>query len=917
MAGVVSREAELVAIAEFLSSAAEGPRALMVEGEAGIGKTTLWRTAVEHARERGVRVLSARPNAAESLMAYASLADLLAGVEATAWASLPDPQRIALDGALLRTTADEVLPGRRAVAAGFLAVVEDLTAASPVLIAIDDLQWLDSSTAEAIAFATRRLSGPVGVLATVRTGDSAIPARTLQLPNPDAAQRITVPPLSLGALRTLISDRLGRPLPRRTMVRIQETSAGNPFYALELARAIDDTSPERPALPTTLAALVNARIAGLAPDVQEMLLAAACLAAPTVELAAGAVDADRPRLDAMLGAAEANGIIAIDGHWLRFTHPLLAYGVYAEASPARRRAMHARLADLVGQPEPRARHLALAATHGDARTLESLDGAAEIARLRGAPAAAGELLDLAIKLGGDTPQRRIQLAACWFNSGDGARARIELEAVTDSAAPRELRAEASNLLAVISQLEGSLPDAAEELASALDDAGENLALRAQILTSLSWVQIHTGQLAPAECSIDDAVADAEQLRQSDLLSQALGMHVVVHLLLGHGLDDQTLCRALELEPPNPTVTVMFRAAVHRAMVLSWTGQLDAARAAFAAIRQSCIERGEESELVFVSVNSVFNEIWRADFTSAALIAEDTAERALDLEGPLPLAAALTARAMVAAYAGREDDARRDVGKAIGPISDYGSQILFAWTMRVVGFLEVSLGNYPAAITALEPLLERIYSAPHATEIFVARFLPDAVEAMIHVGRLDDAEPLTDMLESNGRRLDRPWMLALGARCRAMLLAARADLDEATDAAQQAMAEHDRLPMPFERARTRLLLGQLQRRQRHKQAAAESLAEALREFENLGTPLWADRVRDELGRAYAGTHRSTGLTPSERRVAELAASGMTNRDVAAALFISPRTVETNLARIYRKLGIRSRAELGQRMSRADD
>jgi predicted ATPase len=146
VAGIVSREAELAAIAEFLDAAAEAPHALIVQGEAGVGKTTLWMTAVEQARERGVRVLSARASAAESLMAYGSLADLFTGIEPTAWEGLPDPQRIALDGALLRTTAGEALPSQRAVAAGFLAVVEDLAAASPVLIAIDDLQWLDSSS---------------------------------------------------------------------------------------------------------------------------------------------------------------------------------------------------------------------------------------------------------------------------------------------------------------------------------------------------------------------------------------------------------------------------------------------------------------------------------------------------------------------------------------------------------------------------------------------------------------------------------------------------------------------------------------------------------------------------------------------------------------------------------------------------
>ena len=206
--------------------------------------------------------------------------------------------------------------------------------------------------------------------------------------------------------------------------------------------------------------------------------------------------------------------------------------------------------------------------------------------------------------------------------------------------------------------------------------------------------------------------------------------------------------------------------------------------------------------------------------------------------------------------------------------------------------------------------------PNGTEIFVAPFLPDAAEALIQLGRSADAESLIDRLDRNGRRLDRPWMLATGARCRAMLLAASGDIDGASHAAQQAMVHHERLSMPFEAARTQLLMGQLQRRLRQKDAASTTLGEALDTFENLGTPLWADRARAELARVTVGPRPTAGLTPSEQRVAELAGAGMTNRDVVAALFISPRTVAANLTRIYRKLDIHSRAELGRHIGQPD-
>ena len=170
--------------------------------------------------------------------------------------------------------------------------------------------------------------------------------------------------------------------------------------------------------------------------------------------------------------------------------------------------------------------------------------------------------------------------------------------------------------------------------------------------------------------------------------------------------------------------------------------------------------------------------------------------------------------------------------------------------------------------------------------------------------------MIEALEQHGRRLERAWMIAVGARCRSMMLAAEGDVAAATRMAERAMAAHQSLPMPFERARTQLLLGQLQRRQRQRDAATATLTEALAAFEEMNTVLWVDRARNELARTPVSAARTTLLTPSEERVAELAASGLTNRDIGAAVFISPKTVEAKLARIYRKLNIHTRAELGR-------
>jgi ATP/maltotriose-dependent transcriptional regulator MalT len=270
---------------------------------------------------------------------------------------------------------------------------------------------------------------------------------------------------------------------------------------------------------------------------------------------------------------------------------------------------------------------------------------------------------------------------------------------------------------------------------------------------------------------------------------------------------------------------------------------------------------------------------------------------------------------VDAYAGRVDRARRDLNDANAAAQRCGSARLAEWPATLGGFLEVSRGDYQAAVEALEPLLPILQMFPDGAEIISASLMPEAAEAMIGLGRLDDAEPLIEALERNGGRHDRPWLLAVGRRCRAMVLAARGDLTAATSMAGHAMAEHERLPMPFERARTQLLLGQLQRRQRHR-AAAATLHQALQTFEEIGAELWVDRAKAELARARSGRRRSEGLTPSEQRVAELAVSGMSNRDIAGALFISPKTVEVNLSRIYRKLDIHSRVELYRALGNSD-
>lgn len=909
--GVIERPAEFRTVVDFLECAASRPSAVVIEGEAGVGKTTLWLAGVAEARNRGFRVLWARGGQAETAFAYAAVADLLNYVEPDVLADLPQVQRLAVDRVLLRAEDDGPSTDQGAVAAALVSGIDLLAARSPVLVALDDVQWLDPSSQAVLAFAARRFTGRVGVLVTERTErEGADAANWLQLAGSEEVGRIRVGPLSLGAVHALISTRLGRSFPRPTMVRIAQISGGNPFYALELARAVEAGGSES-MLPATLAELMRQRIGRLERESQVLLLAAACAAAPTTELLARVTGGTVERALCLLAEAKEKGIIAIDGEHVHFTHPLLARSVYTDATPRERRAMHRSLAEVVTHPESRARHMALAASSADPTTLEALDIAADAACTRGAPAAAAELVELAIGLGGDAPARRIRAAEYRLQAGDLERAHALLDGLIDRV-PRGLhRAMALNLLAAMRIHHNSFTEAVDLLEQALDNAEDNREIRVRTLLWLAYARLNAGDFVASLQNAERAAAYAEDIGKPDLTSQALAVRAAVACMCGRGVDLASLRRALALEDPNSEAPFAFRASANSALLLAWAGLLDEASAQMTEVRRRCVERGAETDLIFVAVFTVLIEIWRGRYSEGACVAEETMERAQQLGGEHMRVIAKTVTSAVAAYAGREDETRSSAVAAIELAHHCVSPRLADWASISLGFLEVSLGNHEQALQTLQPLLTRFAFMP-GTEIITAGYIPDAVEAMIALGRAEDAVPMIETLETNGRLVDRPWMLAMGARCRSLWLAARGDVTAAADMAEQALAHHERLPMPFERARTLLLLGQLRRRQRQKETSRAALTEALQTFEELGTPLWARRARDELARGNAASSGNLGLTPSEQRVAELAASGMTTRDVAAALFISPKTVETNLSRIYRKLGIKSRAQLGRVM-----
>jgi DNA-binding CsgD family transcriptional regulator len=915
----MERAAEARAVADFLARAQIDPAGLVVEGEAGIGKTTLMLGAAGEAESRGFRVLSAQGSPAEVTYAYAAVADLLRDVDIDLLAALPDLQRVALE----RARIGEVDSGgpatdERMVANALLSVIERITAQGPVLLVIDDAQWLDASSRAVIGFAARRLTGPVGMVVSFRTGeaDSADERSWLQFRQPETITRVRMRPLSLGAVHALVAARLGHTLPRPTITQIYEISGGNPLFAIELAAgAADDIAATTVELPDSLAALVRRRIGYADDDAAAVLLATACSSAPTVESVAGATDMSPARVVELLESMEHLRIITADGNRVRFTHPLFATGVYTNATPSRRRAMHRTLATVVDRPEIGARHLALAATTGDATTLSALDAAAEATIAQGAPAVAAELLELALKLGGDNAPRRIRAGELHFRAGSLVPARLHLQTALAGAPPGVLRCLALMWLGAVKAYDDDMAGAVEAMSNAVDEAGDDPALGLLCLLRLALALMMTDRLGEALRRGERAVELADRLGVPGLQSQALSIWVAGKFVSGQGVDRRALQTALELEDPYGGATTFFRASAVQAMISAYTGDLDGAWAQMRALQQRMSSGGTEVDIIWAAVHLAAIAVWSGRYAQAADAAQEATERAEQMGGRLVLVTAWTQQAAVAAYTGREADARAAARAAIDTAHQVGATQLAKEPTNSLAFLEVSLGNYPAALAALQPYLD-VFDATGGTEIEGGGHLPDWIEALSALGRADEAEPLVEALERNGTRHDRPWMLAMAARGRGHMLSARGDLAGAQGAVEHAITHHQRLPMPFETARTQLLLGQLQRRRRRKQDAAVSLRAAVDTFERLGTPLWAARARAELARLESPRGDGHRLTAAEQRIAGLATTGRSNKEIAAELFIAEKTVEMNLSRVYRKLGIRSRGGLSAALNRED-
>ena len=912
---LVGRERELDELALFLDAVPSGPVGLLFEGDAGIGKTTLWREAVSAALDRSYCVLSCRPVESEAQLAFTALGDLLEEVPDSATAELPVPQRRALDVALLRTEAEGPPPLPRAVSLGVLGVLRALAASGPVVIAVDDVQWLDRPSASTLEFAARRLRGePIGVVLASRGVDADVPLALDQALPGEAVRRLLVGPLSGDSLERLVRARLGVHLGPPALRQLEAASGGNPYFALELARSLAERDvplgPGEPLpVPGSLRTLLGERLADLAPAVREVALTVSALARPTVALVEASLRSADPAA-ALAGAVDA-GVLEIDGDRLRFAHPLIASVVYADAPAPQRRTLHARIADVVEESEERARHLALAAEAPDGEVAASLDRAARSVRARGAPGDAAELYEEARRLTpplhtDDAARRAVDAAECHFEGGDFGRVRALLEEVTAGTHSAE-RARALAFLGWVRAHQEGFGVGADIFRTALEAVGPDIPQRIEIERGLAWSLHNLGDLHAAEIHSRAALEMAERLREPSVLARAIADMAFHDAVIGRGDPLSRIESALALDEPGEWQTALGRPRWIHALILQWRGELGPARAALDEMYRTAVDRGDEHSLPYIFFYLARVEMLRGRFESASAYAERQYEAAIETGQESERPFGLTIKALVDAHLGRVEAAREATDEGMPLALRLGVVPAYLELRAARGFLELSLASYEEAHRFLGPLREEVAKAGFG-EPAVFRFHGDAIETLVALGKLEEAASLIGELEEIGEALQHRWARVIAARCRGLLSAARGDLPDAFAALERAFELHEGLGQPLELARTHLVMGTIRRRSRQKRAARDSLQAALGSFEELGAPLWADRARAELARIGGRAPAADALTPTERRVAELVAAGGTYREVADALFISPKTVQWNLSKIYRKLGIRSRAQL---------
>jgi DNA-binding CsgD family transcriptional regulator len=990
--GLIGREPEVAEIGAFLAATAGAPAALVIVGDVGIGKTSVWRHAVR-AAARTHRVLSCRPASAEAPLACSALDDLFGGVLDEILPGLPEARGRALAVALRGWHSEPVAGGRgpgavaggrgpgvaaggpglgvaaggrgmaaaagdpsvaggpdrgdspgpepRVLARAVLDGLRLLSRDTPVLLAVDDAQWLDRPSAAVLEFCIRRLDqAAVSIVLTLRGEVPVFPLGLEQALSPGSLACAQLGGVSPGAIAAILRSRLGVTFPRSTLRRLYDTCGGNPLYALESGRALLErgracAAGEPIPIPPGIGDLVRPRLRGLSPDALRVGRLIAASADPR-EQVIRAASSDQDSWAAMDQVID-DGLIRRDSDALRFTHPLLGPVLYAEMTMSERRDVHRRLAASAVDIEDRAWHLALGAEGPAEQIAALLDRAAGHAAARGAPETAAVLAEQAMRMTparppGAWPARILRAADYHFRAGEIGRSRELVESALNGCPPGSRRAALLIRQAAICYHQSGWARAEHLFRQAALEAAGDPELRGHAEAELAQARLAAGDLAAAARWAGAALRSAEQAARPRLLAHALARLATVEFLQGGPVRTDLLDRAGGLEAAGDEageaagdeageaagdealggeagggeaieyLALSGPALLHGA-ILKWSDRLDQARQRFACCYRRALDRGDDAALPFLLSHISELECWAGNWDAAAEYAREGCTVASDSHQLGMRPAPLYALALALAHQGHADEARDLATEALTLCERSGNLALGSGVRSVLGFIAVSLGDYPAAHAHLGPLA----TGHGLDQPSVVKFLPDEIEALAALGETGSARAHAARLHARGSTLGRPWALAAAARCRAHLAGMAGDHDGARSACAAALAAHERLPMPFELGRTLLIKGITERRARRKSAAADSLAQALAIFERLGASLWAAKAHRELA-TIAPRPVAGGLTQTQQRVAALIAQGQTNREVAAAMFVTVNTVQTHVRHIFQKLGVRSRTEL---------
>jgi DNA-binding CsgD family transcriptional regulator len=900
---VIGRNEEIAAVEAFLDSLVTGPAALYVSGEPGIGKSMVWRAGVASARSRSFRVMLCRPAEAEAGLSFVALADLLEKVPQEVLASLPGPQRSALEVALRRDDATDG-PDRVVLARGALAFICGVASGGPTVVAIDDAQWMDAPSRDALRFVFRRLGDErVGLFATVRGDPTSAPLDV------DAAlprERIThliLGPLAFGELESLVRSQSGISLAPPSWRAVYQVAGGNPFFALQIAEAVarkGGLAPgETPPLPESVTEAVHNRLASLSPRARRTLLYTGALGKPTSSLLRAA------EADAGLQEVLETRVLELEGDRLRFTHPLLAAAVYGGATTEERTAAHRALAELVSDPEERALHIGRGYDEPDETVAATLEAAADRAAQRGVPETAAELAERAERLTpagqvDDSARRAIQAARYTGRAGDTGRT-VEilrrLEATLPAGRPR---AGALALLGFMLQDEQPLLRAAEEAAGDAE-------LLAVVHADVSTIELRHGEREAAQAHARAALAAARTAGGPAALVRALTAEALTE---AHGRAERALAQleeASELEQTlQAPLSLINSPSTWRGVVLLEADRLVEAREALEVAYQRGLALGHASRALPL-VYLVELECRQGN----DVLARAHSFEAEALWGGRGMAWTLVGRVLIEVQLGNVAAARA-AGRRSIELTRGRDLVTCARIEAALGLLELSRGNHSAALGLLEPLVALSDGEP-LRDAVAFRARATAVEALLCLRRSVEAEELTERLERRARDVDLPSWVAAAARSRALVRAERGDQSAARAAIADALRVHAGHHEPLEHARTLLAAGAIERRAKRKAEARAALERAEAIFEQLGARLWVERVRLELARTGVQRTAEGELSAAERQVADLAAGGATNKEIAAALFMSVKTVEAHLTRVYRKLDVRSRTELASHLS----